>query len=59
MDDDHEADVDLGLAVSAALSANFAVQLAVCAECAVSCAAGVGIGGFSRRLRSGFDSPWY
>ena len=51
MDDDHEGDVDLGLAQRAALGARFRVQLARCGECAVLCAAWLRIGRFSRRLR--------
>jgi len=38
--------------------ARFGVPLAPRGECAVLCAAWWRIGGFSRRLRWGFDSPW-
>lgn len=58
MDDDHEGNVDWGMAVSAALNALFYVQLARCRECAVLCAAWLRMGRFSRNLRYLFDSPW-
>ena len=48
LDDDHEADVDLGFARNAVLGSNFGVQSPRCGECAVSYAARLGIGGFSR-----------
>ena len=59
MDDNHEGEVDLGLAQRAGLGARFGVQLAPCGECAVLCAAGLGMGRVSRRLRWVFDSPWH
>ena len=51
LDDDDEADVDLGMAQRTALGARFGVQLAPRNNCAVLCAAWLRMRRFSRRLR--------
>jgi len=58
LDDEHETGVDLGFAKNPSLTAIFGVQSTRCGNCAVLCAAGLGMGRVSRRLRWVFDSPW-
>lgn len=59
LNDDQEGNVDLSLAINAALRACFGVHLPPCGECAVLCAAWLRMVRFSRRLRYRFDSTWY